>query len=381
MHEDPNTTGIPNTVRVDDNVGGVHSLLLRSAPLLVTPVLLGVSTFPGEFRVSPSYWVLGCLSALILLFGGRWPLPMSLILSALAVPMFAAQAWGLSGLVPYLGAVALAELVARSERDVVAVVGTLGWLLALVLGVALDDHAQRWSAADITTVVAAVGLPVLLGLFLRGQREIRAAAESEIRAQERGAMARELHDLVAHHMASIALRVGVAEHVVGDADPRIIEVLDDVHRTAADALADIRRWQAALRDPALHEVAMVDPGALWDEIDAAVLRTRAAGFRVEAEIDRTINGLDAMARLTVLRVTQEALTNAMKHADPDGPVTVAIRRLDGGVEIAVDSVGDDEPGHGLGLIGMSERMAIAGGSFSAGRGEGGWEVRAWLPGS
>jgi len=359
----------------------VHSLLLRSAPLLLTPVLLAVSTFPGEFRVSAGYWVLACTAALVFLFGGRWPFPVSLALSALAVPLFAAQAWGLSGLVPYIGALALAELAARTDRDPIIAIAATGWLLALVVGVQLDDHAARWSAADITTVVAAFGLPLLLGLYLRGQRRVRALAESQVRAQERGAMARELHDLVAHHMASIALRTGVAEHVIGGADPRVAEVRDDVHRTAADALADIRRWQAALRDPALHEVAMVEPEALWGEIDAAVHRTRAAGFTVEADIDATITGLDAMARLTALRVTQEALTNVMKHADPEGPVQLSIARRDGGVEIGVDSVGVDEQQGGLGIIGMSERMDLCGGTFAAGRSEQGWKVRAWLPAS
>ena len=207
----------------------MHSLLLRSAPLLLTPVLLAVSTFPGEFRVSAGYWVLACTAAVVFLFGGRWPFPVSLALSALAVPMFAAQAWGLSGLVPYIGALALTELAARTDRDPIIAVAATGWLLALVVGVQLDDHAARWSAADITTVVAAFGLPLLLGLYLRGQRRFRALAESEVRAAERGAMARELHDLVAHHMASIALRTGVAEHVIGKQDPRVAEVLDDVH--------------------------------------------------------------------------------------------------------------------------------------------------------
>ena len=359
----------------------MHSLLLRGAPLLLTPVLLAVSTFPGEFRVSAGYWVLGCAAAVVFLFGGRWPFPVSLTLSALAIPMFAAQAWGLSGLVPYLAAVSLAELTARTDRDRVVAAAAAGWLLALVLGVQLDDHAPRWSAADVTTVAAAFGLPLLLGLYLRGQRQVRALAESEVRAQERGAMARELHDLVAHHMASIALRAGVAEHVIGTADPRVAEVLDDVHRTAADALADIRRWQAALRDPALHEVAMVEPEALWSEIEAAVQRTRAAGFTVNAEIDRAITGLDAMARLTVLRVTQEALTNVMKHADPGGPVELSIARHGGGVEIRVDSAGVDEHQGGLGVIGMSERMQLCGGTFTAGRSEHGWRLRAWLPAS
>src|SRR6185312_11020470 len=102
------------------------------------------------------------MAAVVFLLGGRWPLPVSLALSALAVPMFAAQAWGLSGLVPYLGAVALAELAARTDRDTILAIGAAGWLLALVSGVQLDDHASRWSAVDVTTVVAAFGLPLLL---------------------------------------------------------------------------------------------------------------------------------------------------------------------------------------------------------------------------
>ncbi|MGN7782371.1 sensor histidine kinase [Mycolicibacterium sp. 22603] len=359
----------------------MHRLLLRSVPLVLTPVLLAVSTFPGEFRVSLSFWILACASAVVFLCGDRRPLPVSLILSVLAVPMFADQAWGLSGVVPYLGAIALADLVARTDRNREVVTASVAWLTALLLGVELDEHAQRWGAADLTTVAAALGLPLLLGLYLRSQRQMRAAAQSQVRAHERTAMARELHDLVAHHMASIVLRTGVAGHVVEGADPRIAEVLGDVHRTAADALADIRRWQSALRDPDLHEVAMVEPEALWSEIDAAVERTRAAGFTVVADIDRDGTGLDAMARLTVLRVIQESLTNVMKHAEPAGAVTLAVRRRDGGVDIRVDNAGGDESAGGMGIVGMSERMALIGGDFRSGRGERGWEVRAWLPAS
>lgn len=366
----------------------MHSLLLRGAPLLLTPVLLAASTFPGQFRVSATYWVLACVAAVAFLFGGRWPVSVSLVLSALSVPMFAAQAWGLSGLVPYLGAVALADLAAREDRDRVVATAAVCWLIALTLGVQLDAHTPRWTAADVTTVLAALGLPVLLGLYLRSQRQFRAAeaetlratTESEVRAQERGSMARELHDLVAHHMASIVLRTGVAGHVVGVADPRVTDVLDDVHRTAADALADIRRWQTALRDPALHEVAMVEPDALLGEIDAAVQRTRAAGFTVAAEVDRNLTGLDAMARLTMLRVTQEALTNVMKHADPAGPVELTVRRDDDAAQLRVASLaGPAGQGGGHGIIGMTERLELAGGRITIGRTGDRWEVQAWLP--
>src|SRR3546814_14510568 len=85
-----------------------------------------------------------------------------------------------------------------------------------------------------------------------------------------------------------------------------------------------------------------------------------------------------MARLTILRVTQEALTNVIKHADPAGPVQLSIARRDGGAEFGVDSVGVDEQQGGLGVIGMSARMDLCGGTFAAGRSEQGRKVRARL---
>jgi signal transduction histidine kinase len=369
---------------------------LRLAPLLLVPGLLLASTFPGQFQVSPAYWMLSCCSAVAFAFGSRWPAPTSFVLSALAVPLFAAEAWGLSGLVPYLGAVAVADLAARSERDRVIAAAAAFWLIALLLGNALDDHTTLWNPATAVTIVAGVGLPILLGLYLRGQQRLaatyreraidaelrRAAAESAVRSEERAAMARELHDLVAHHMASIVLRVGVAEHVLDGADQRVTEVLRDVHATAADALTDIRRLQDALREPAPSEVAMIESDALWTEIDAAAARTRAAGFTVTARVDHDIVGLDAIARLTLLRVTQEALTNVMKHADRSGSVDLTISRRDGGVAVLVSSVraGESLPttdGHGL--IGMAERLHLIGGRLDIRQSEHGWVTDGWLP--
>jgi signal transduction histidine kinase len=371
-------------------------LALRLAPLLLVPVLLTTSTFPGEFQVSPSYWALSCSSAVVFVFGARWPVAASLVLSALAVPMFAAEAWGLSGLVPYLGAVAVADVAARSDRDRVIAMVAACWLAALLLGSWLDDHTSPWNAATAVTIAAGVGLPILLGLYLRGQKRLaatyreraadaelrRAAAESAVRSEERTAMARELHDIVAHHMASIVLRVGVAEHVLDGMDPRVTAVLADVHCTAADALADIRRLQAALRDPALSEVAMIEPDAVWADIEAAVERTRAANFTVVARIDRDVVGLDAIARLTLLRVTQEALTNVMKHADASGPVELTIARRDAGVAVRVSSARARESSpnaDGHGIIGMTERLDLVGGRFDVRRTERGWVIDAWLP--
>ena len=371
-------------------------VVFRLGPLLLVPVFLVASTFPGRFHVSPIYWMLSCAAALCFAAGSRWPVVASCAISALALPLFAAEAWGLSSLVPYLGAVALADVAGRSDRDMAIAATAVWWATAVLIGNWLDDHTTLWSAANVVTLAAVVGVPVLLGLYLRAQKRLaatyrqqaldaqlrRAVAESAARAQERTAMARELHDLVAHHMAAIVLRIGVAEHVVGSSDPRLVDALDDVHRTAVDALTDVRRLQNALRDPALSEVALIEPAAIWTEIDAAVARTRAAGINMSADIDCGAVQLDAIGRLTLLRVTQEALTNVMKHADVSEPVELIVGVDRGGLTMRVTnacagSVDSNSDGHGL--IGMAERLRIIGGRFQVRRADRSWLIEAWVP--
>ncbi|WP_410877192.1 sensor histidine kinase [Nocardia sp. A7] len=363
--------------------------LLRWLPLVLIPVLLLASTYPGQYRVPPHYWVLAMTAGVVFLAGSRWPLAVSMVLSALAVPMLRTDAWGVSGLVPYLGAVALVDVVARTHRWSIAAVATAGWAAAVALGrVGLHDNSIG-RASTLVEAAAYVGLPLLLGLYLRGQRDLaenvrmRAEeAQSRTRLDERAALARELHDVVAHHMASIILRISVAGHVVREADPRVRAVLDDVRGTAADALADIRRLLAALRDPALGTVALVDSDAVATEITAALTRVRAAGFTVEATVDTDLDGLDAISRLTLLRLVQESLTNVMKYADRGVPVRFRVGSSGGGIAIEVVNGRRETaapPGHGI--VGMRERAELAGGTLSVGAEERTWVVRAWLPDS
>ncbi|MFC4128157.1 sensor histidine kinase [Nocardia rhizosphaerae] len=361
--------------------------LLRWLPLVVTPVLLLASTYPGLYRVPPHYWVLAIAAAVVFGAGARWPLAVSLVVSALAVPMLRTPAWGVSGLVPYLGAVALVDVVARTRGRATVWVATAGWAAAVALGQTSAHDTSVGRASTVVEAMAYVGLPLLLGLYLRGQRDLaenlrlRAAeAEARTRIDERAAVARELHDVVAHHMASIILRVSVAGRVIRDADPRVIAVLDDVRGTAAAALADIRRFLAALRDPALGSVALVEAEAVDTEIAAAVNRARAAGFTVTTEIDPLPVPLDAMSRLTLVRVVQESLTNVMKHADRAVAVRVRVGASDDGITLEVRSggpAGAAGPGHGV--VGMRERVALAGGTVTIGPQDGQWVVRAWLP--
>ena len=354
---------------------------VRYVPLVVVPCLLIASTYPGEYRVPVTYWIFSMLSALVFVAGRRWPVLASLAISALAVPMFVADAWGLSELVPYLGAVAVVDVTMRAERRELVAVSATGWCGSVLAGIWFESHDAFWSVTTAVKVLAYVGLPLLLGLYLRAQRELAANNLAQTRAAERSALARELHDLVAHHMASIVLRIGVAQHVLAPQDEAVQEVLTDVHATASDALTDIRRLLVALRDPSLGEVALVEPDAVGAEIEAAVDRVRAAGFQVQAHVESGAADLDAIGRLTLLRVIQESLTNVMKHGRKKEPVSVSVRRKDGRVEVRVSNNFDGSTkGAGHGLVGMRERAKLVGGEMTAGTlGDGRWEVYVSIP--
>jgi signal transduction histidine kinase len=243
------------------------------------------------------------------------------------------------------------------------------------------------------TVTAA---PVLLGLHVRTLADLnrqaaeRAAAEvGRVRAEERTAIARELHDLVAHHVASIVLRVGVARDVLPLPDPRVRQVLDDVHATGSGALADLRRLVGALREPgATQTAALADPAALPVALGAAVDRGRLVGLAVDADIDPDVVHLDARTALAVLRLTQEGLANAARHAGPDARATLSIALGPDRLEFDLHSTARatvtgggtsaGEPG-GVGLIGLRERVEVLGGELAAGPEGAGWRLTAWVP--
>ena len=200
--------------------------------------------------------------------------------------------------------------------------------------------------------------------------------------------------MVAHHVASMVLRVGVARHVLPEADPRVTEVFDDVHGTGTAALADLRRLVAVLRDPdaAGRDAALtaIEPSALPAALDGAVETARRSGLTVDADIAAAAGTLDAVRGMAVLRLTQEALTNVAKHAGTSAHVRfiVAVTGDDVSWEVTDDGGGAARPappqrpvpGGGHGLTGMRERVEVLGGRLEAGAHDGGWRVRTTLPG-
>ncbi|MGY2061127.1 sensor histidine kinase, partial [Nocardia gipuzkoensis] len=130
----------------------------------------------------------------------------------------------------------------------------------------------------------------------------------------------------------------------------------------------------------LDEVALVEPAAVATEIATIIDRVRAAGFTVHAEIELGAAELDAVTRLTVMRLVQESMTNVMKHADPADPVFATAVRERSGLRVGVRS-GRPRAAHeaGHGIIGMRERVELVGGTLSVGPAGDGWEVLAWVP--
>jgi signal transduction histidine kinase len=231
------------------------------------------------------------------------------------------------------------------------------------------------------SLVMTTAPPVLLGVYIRSVLRVAVTAErrrEEAVRAERRTIARELHDLVAHHLAAIAVQVGAARHALAGADPGVDEALAQAHATSRAGLGDLKRLMAVLRDPASTAAAFVDADGLPTALAEVVERTRAAGVTLDADLDPGVAHLDAMRRLAVLRVVQEGLTNVVKHGGQHATLTVLV---DGGVRITIT---DDGPGAkagrpGFGLVGMCERVDLLGGTLTAGRHGDGWTLEVTIP--
>ncbi|WP_063992004.1 MULTISPECIES: sensor histidine kinase [unclassified Streptomyces] len=273
-----------------------------------------------------------------------------------------------------------------------------------------------------TVLVQAVAFPAVVVLIGRGAgraaertRELarltlQLHAEQETRAsqavtEERVRIARELHDVVAHHMSVVSLQAGMASYVF-EGDPATAQrALDTIAATSREALEELRRLLVLLRVGPEDTTATVGspgpgtgtgPGAEGAEdayapapglerLDTLLLRVRDAGVPVDLDITGEPYPLPPGMDLCAYRVIQEALTNVLRHAGPaTATVTVGYGRRSLTVRIADDGQGrvpaDTRPNIGHGLIGMRERARIYQGTVNVGpRTGGGFEVLLSLP--
>lgn len=245
------------------------------------------------------------------------------------------------------------------------------------------------------------GLITLLGAYVQTRRAYR--AELVARAErlerdrerhvtdaitdERGRIARELHDVVAHHLSGMVVQAGAAERLI-DTDPeRSRALMSEIRSSGRETLMSMRRLIGMLR--AADDSDAISPQPRLHQLSEIVATANAAGVPVQVAVEGEPRPLPDNVDLAACRIVQEALTNVRKHA-PGSVARAYVRYRPRNVEIEVVDDGrstaaangprSSEPSGGVGLIGMRERTAVFGGDFSAGpRAQGGWRVRALLP--
>ena len=284
---------------------------------------------------------------------------------------------------------------ARVAFEALALTAVVTWLLDGVWGA-----PPHQSTSVITVVLAAI--VVALGTALRGRREARAelgrqaSLTEEERArrtllEERSRIARELHDVVAHHMSVISIQAQVAPHLVENPPDELRENLEGIRHNALEALTELRRVLGVLRSESPDEDASDAPGTgphspqpTLDRLDALVENTRAAGLTVTARINGERRPMQSGVELSAYRIVQEALSNVLRHA-PGASAHVEIEYIPYGLLVSVANSrptrpASPSPGAGHGLLGMRERAAMLGGSLTAApRADGGYRVFAELP--
>lgn len=346
---------------------------------------------------------------------------------ALFIAIYTVGAWGRSR---------VRALVARA----VIVVVMFGWLLwSLAYFSAVQDYLpdlDREADGLLSPYVAYGLINVLTNLLYFGgawyfgdaayrsararvaleQRTSELSAERErLREQtvalERMRIARELHDSVAHHVSVMGVQAGAARRVLGRDPEAAASALASIEQSARDAVDELHRTVAALREPDDATGATAAPGdggrdAEPTDAAASTLRierlpqliddVRATGLPVELTVVGESRDVTPMIDLAVYRIAQEALTNVRKHAGPSAQADVRVRWLDDAIELEVTDTGvgrrateggvrpDRAPGRdgagGLGQVGMRERVAAVGGTLELGtRPRGGYLVRARVP--
>ncbi|MEU8930344.1 histidine kinase [Streptomyces sp. NPDC048409] len=253
--------------------------------------------------------------------------------------------------------------------------------------------------AVVVLVVLFTLLTISLGMFVRSKRQLmvslrdrarRAETEAGLRAERaqrlaREAIAREMHDVLAHRLTLLSVHAGALEFRPDAPREEIVRAAGVIRESAHEALQDLREIIGVLR-AADGDEAGGRPQPTLAALDTLVGESRQAGMKVT--LDNHVgdpSAVPASVGRTAYRIAQEGLTNARKHA-PGTEVTVRVTGAPGdGLDITVRNPAPEAevphvPGSGQGLIGLTERATLAGGRLAhRATGDGGFEVRAWLP--
>ncbi|MFJ5834832.1 sensor histidine kinase [Streptomyces sp. NPDC093089] len=315
-------------------------------------------------------------------------------LAVMAAAAFVSEASGASLQAAYLQTLPLFHIVlSRPTR-------TLLLSLALtpppLVVSAIRFPSGSWDQRVLPTLWA-YALVELLGIVVRSRREHTAGLvdrarrleierDQEVRlaaAAERTRIAREMHDIVGHHLSVITGLADGGRYAAARNPERATQALDAIGTTGREALTELRRLLGVLRDD--DQEAARDPQPTLADLDSLITGVRKAGLPVHLDArpaPATAPPLPPGAQLTIYRVVQEALTNTLKHAGAGATarVTLTYAPEETRTEITDDGTASTTPGQGQGLVGMRERAALYDGTLETGPlPTGGWAVTLRLP--
>jgi signal transduction histidine kinase len=369
-------------------------------PIMIVLVALTIGLTAGSIAISITQyhvgaelaWPLGVLQAAPLVFAARWPIaawraaaggllltvfvrhgegfmpwPVTAIL-ALVVILFFTGVGAARQTTVGVGAVTIGGVLAPAV--LFGMPGWFGMILAGIATVALtfgDAVGGRHSAVE--------------ELRLREEQHRRDLARQAV-LEERARIARELHDVVAHHMSVIAMQAEAAPYKIPDLPDAARQTFGVVRDAAREALTETRRVVGLLR--ADDESAERAPQPGLERLDDLVGAARRSGLAVATAVVGMPRPLNAGVDLSAYRIVQESLSNASRYA-PGSRVHVEVRYGTGTLVVSITDDGarstpEESQGGGHGLVGMRERVAMLGGRIEAGpRDDAGWSVVAELP--
>lgn len=364
------------------------------AIVVPTSIIQVASTVPAaqfqgtEDRIGPLTVVLLLAGPALLLLRRRFPV--ATFVSVVAVTVLYLALGFPYGPVFLSVVVALFNLVLHGPRLVAWVTGPV---LVTTLLVVMDVMTPKYrlGLAEFAFAIAWLTLIMVVAEIVKARRD-RAAQAEETReeqakrraGEERLRIAREVHDVLAHHVSLINVQSGVALHLIDEQPEQVRQALTAIKHSSKEVLVELRNILGVLRDVD-GDGAPRHPVASLDQLDRLLERMRAAGLQVRLDVTGERRHLPSGVDAAALRIVQESLTNTYRHAGP----TVARVRLDyepNELRIQVDDDGRGDGaavgklGSGSGLTGMRQRAEALNGTLVAGpRPDGGFRVTATLP--
>ncbi len=380
------TQALPGVVAEDPTAARGRRDRIVDAAMYVFAVVVGAATLADTWEEHPTWLrvvaiVVGIAAVVSLRWRRTHPGPVGIGIGAVALVILTAS-----------GALVVATFNAAIRargRDLAIVVAlAIGWAFLNPVLYPPDGSYLFDAGASLLMAAVAVGW----GLFVRARRalvrSLRDQAEragDEARAAERRRIAREMHDVLAHRLSLLSVHAGALEFRPDAPPEEVAEAASVIRDSARAALDDLRGVIGILREDG-GDSFTEPPQPTIADLPALVEESRRAGMRITAQIELGDATPDAAVGRTAYRIAQEGLTNARKHA-PGAAVTLSVRAPDGDLQVEIRSLApvavpaaSQLPGAGTGLIGLAERVTLAGGELESGVDPAGaFVLRAWLP--